>query len=118
MKWGVRKANKSGSSKKKKPAKAKTMTTKDLKSKTDRLKLERDYTQLTQKKKNRAKIIGAAVLTAVATTAATLLVKHYGTKGLKALDTIPSSIKQTPLDEAWDNMRTVGAQYLKNMGMN
>lgn len=90
MKWGVRK---------KKP-KAKTMTTKDLKTKTDRMRLERDYNALTKKKRNRAKLIGASVVTAIATTAVSVAVRKYTSKGLDALDGLRTA--RTTADFIWD----------------
>lgn len=98
MKWGVRK---------KRPS-AKKMTTKDLSTKVNRMKLERDYNQMTKPKRHRAKMIGAAMLTTVATTAASVAVRKYANKGssvLDALKTPASGVAETiwdlPLSE-WE----------------
>ena len=78
MKWGVRK---------KRPS-AKKMTTKDLSTKVNRMRLESEYNKYTRPKRTRAKMIGASVLTAVATTAATMAVRKYAGKGSSALSAL------------------------------
>lgn len=94
MKWGVRK-DRRGSAK----SRAKKMTTKDLSKKVNRARLESDYVRLTSPKRNRAKMIGAAVLTTMATTAVSIAVKKYANKGFNAIDLVQAS---KTVDTIWD----------------
>ena len=103
MKWGRRKQ---------KAPSAKNMTTKDLSTKVNRMKLERDYNQMVNPRKTRAKKIGAAALTAVATTAVSLAVRRYASKGFDAIDKIPKQVMDSPMDE----LRRASIEYLKTRG--
>ncbi len=100
MKWGRRK---------KKAPSAKKMTTKDLSTKVNRMRLERDYNQMSNPRKTRAKMIGAAALTAVATTAVSIAVRRYAGKGFDAIDKIPKQVMDSPMDE----LRRASIEYLK-----
>ena len=103
MKWGRRKQ---------KAPSAKKMTTKDLSTKVNRMKLERDYNQMSNPRKTRAKMIGAAALTAVATTAVSIAVRRYAGKGFDAIDKIPKQVMDSPMDE----LRRASIEYLKTRG--
>ena len=103
MKWGRRKQ---------KAPSAKKMATKDLSTKVNRMKLERDYNQMSNPRKTRAKMIGATALTAVATTAVSIAVRRYAGKGFDAIDKIPKQVMDSPMDE----LRRASIEYLKTRG--
>lgn len=98
MKWGVRKDRKLPPRTRRAKAKTKDMTTKDLKRKVERFRLEADYDRYTSRDNTRAKNIVQTLLVGAAGAATGVVIRDLTKKGWDALKGSP--VKDTPF--IWD----------------